>query len=175
MHGFVDLCALAAYGGPPKDRPLTPGLGRATPVHCAAAVDNYSSMRRAWHTRRPWGGRRVRTYVDMMRLSGIVVGMALAALAACGGASAERTLAPGETRPSKSVCISAVGNYEKMERQLTQPPQSSHIKYSSAAGNVEKDRLVTDCMSQLSADEAGCMANASSFTEAQECAPSKTW
>jgi hypothetical protein len=117
----------------------------------------------------------VRPDVDLVMVTQFIAVPIFAAFTACGGASAERSLAPGEGRPTKSLCISAVQNYEKMERQLTQPPQSSHVKYSSAAGDVEKERLVADCVSQLSADEAGCIANAGGLTEAQECAPSKTW
>lgn len=36
----------AACGGPPKDRPLGPGYGKATAAQCTAAVDNYAMMLR---------------------------------------------------------------------------------------------------------------------------------
>ena len=36
----------AACGGPPKDRPLVPGYGRATAEQCTAAVDNYYKMQK---------------------------------------------------------------------------------------------------------------------------------
>lgn len=36
----------AACGGPPKDRPLVPGYGKATAAQCTAAVDNYAKMQK---------------------------------------------------------------------------------------------------------------------------------
>ena len=35
-----------ACGGPPKDRPLVPGYGKATSAQCTAAVDNYAKMQK---------------------------------------------------------------------------------------------------------------------------------
>lgn len=40
------VASTMACGGPPKDRPLVPGYGRATAAQCTAAVDNYFKMQK---------------------------------------------------------------------------------------------------------------------------------
>src|SRR5262249_1189516 len=50
---MIFVTSTMACGGPPKDRPLVPGYGRASPQQCTAAVDNYFKLqketRRARH------------------------------------------------------------------------------------------------------------------------------
>jgi hypothetical protein len=40
------VATVTACGGPPKDRPLVTGYGRATGAQCTAAVDNYIRLQR---------------------------------------------------------------------------------------------------------------------------------
>ncbi len=46
------LAAGAACGGPPRDRPLGPGYGKATAAQCSAAVENYERLKRDADQRR---------------------------------------------------------------------------------------------------------------------------
>ena len=94
-------------------------------------------------------------------------------LVACGGTQTERTLAPGEERPSKQLCIVAVVNYDRVEALLTRRPQSGGRISENRA--LDRQRRVDECVSQMTAKEATCMSDAQSLTEAQACAPRITW
>jgi len=43
---MICVASTMACGGPPKDRPLGPAYGKATPAQCTAAVDNYFRLQK---------------------------------------------------------------------------------------------------------------------------------
>lgn len=103
--------------------------------------------------------------------------LALAALGACGGASAEqqRPLAAGETRPTKEQCVDAVNNYEHSE--FIQAPYPLQVR-EAVRDNAYQDRReqrLRQCSTQLTAREADCMSKAQSLTLADACAPTERW
>ena len=99
----------------------------------------------------------------------------LAVLAACGGAGAERTLPPGEFRPSQAQCVAAVDNYEHCELLLVPYP----LWYQHAAHDVAQEQRrqqrLRQCADELSASEAVCISRAPTLTIADACAPSERW
>jgi hypothetical protein len=102
---------------------------------------------------------------------------ALAAVAACGGASAgaQRPLASGEARPSQDQCVAAVDNYEHCEfTQVPYPLQYRHALHDVAAQQRREQRL-RQCSTELTATEAVCMSKAESLTLADACAPTERW
>ena len=108
----------------------------------------------------------MRTDVDLVRAVLFVVA------AACGAAQTGRTLAPGEERPSKQLCIVAVVNYDRVEALVMRGPAGGRVSERRA---LDRQRRVDECVSQMTAREATCMSDAQSLTEAQACAPTITW
>ncbi len=99
----------------------------------------------------------------------------VAALAACGGASAERPLPAGEARPSEALCRDAVHNYEHDEFILWPDPLRYWLAMQQVDYEFTHERRLRECTSRLTASEANCVARAPSLDSAENCAPAVIW
>ena len=109
----------------------------------------------------------------MTRIGFVLV---LAALAACGGASVQhRPLAAGETRPTQEQCVDAVNNYEHCEFIQNPYPLQIREAVRDNTYQLRREQRLRQCSTDLSAQEAACIAKAESLVLADACAPTERW